>query len=63
MVTDKGLTSERAALVSSVAGFGLLTGRVSTGFLLDRYFGPRLAMYFSGGAALGILLILTMGRS
>ncbi len=58
MLTDRGMTAQTAALASSVAGSGLLAGRVGTGFLLDRYFGPRLAVCFSGGAALGILFLL-----
>jgi len=58
MLTDRGLTTQTAALASSVAGAGLLLGRVGSGFLLDRYFGPRLAVSFSIGAAVGILLLL-----
>jgi len=58
MLTDQGIAAQTAALASSVAGAGLLVGRVGTGFLLDRYFGPRLAMCFSGGAALGIVCLL-----
>ena len=58
MLTDRGITPQTAALASSVAGAGLLLGRGGSGFLLDRYFGPRLAVSFSIGAALGILLLL-----
>jgi MFS family permease len=58
MLTDRGITTQTAALASSVAGAGLLLGRVGSGFLLDRYFGPRLAVSFSIGAAIGILLLL-----
>lgn len=58
MLTDRGITAQTAAVASSVAGSGLLAGRVGTGFLLDRYFGPRLAVCFSGGAALGIVFLL-----
>jgi fucose permease len=59
MLSDQGITAQTAALASSIAGAGLLTGRVGTGFLLDRFFGPRLAIYFSSGAALGLILLLT----
>jgi len=59
MLTDGGISAQTAALASSVAGVGLLTGRVGTGFLLDRYFGPRVAIGFSAGAALGIALLLS----
>src|SRR5205823_11926216 len=58
MLTDAGISAQTAALASSAAGAGLLTGRVGTGLLLDRYFGPRIAICFSGGAAMGIVLLL-----
>jgi MFS family permease len=57
MLTDRGITAQTAALASSLAGGGLLLGRVGSGFLLDRYFGPRIAVCFASGAALGILLL------
>ena len=59
MLSDQGISAQTAALASSAAGAGLLTGRVGAGFLLDRFFGPRLAICFSSGAALGLILLLT----
>ena len=59
MLTDHGTTAQTAAFASSVAGGGLLAGRVGTGFFLDRFFGPRLAICISSSAALGIVLLLT----
>jgi|tagenome__1003787_1003787.scaffolds.fasta_scaffold20863871_2 MFS family permease len=58
MLSDEGFSAQAAALASSVAGSGLLVGRVGTGFLLDRFFGPRVAMCISAGGALGIVLLL-----
>jgi MFS family permease len=58
MLSDQGISASSAALASSLAGAGLLAGRVGTGFLLDRYFGPRIAIVFSAGAASGVLLLL-----
>ena len=58
MLTDRGISPQTAALASSVAGSGLLLGRAGTGFLLDRFFGPHLAVCFSSGTAVGILLLL-----
>jgi MFS family permease len=58
MLNDEGFSAQAAALASSVAGSGLLVGRVGTGFLLDRFFGPRVAMCISAGGALGVLLLL-----
>ena len=57
MLTDRGITAERAALASSLLGGALLIGRVASGYLLDRFFAPRVAMLFFGGAALGIGLL------
>lgn len=58
MLTDEGMSAQTAALASSMAGLGLLGGRVITGFLLDRYFGARVAMCFSASAVLGAVLLL-----
>jgi len=60
MLSDAGATARMAALASSFAGAGLLMGRVGTGFFLDRYSGPRIAVCFSAGAALGIIVLLTV---
>jgi MFS family permease len=57
MLTDQGMTAERAALASSLLGAGLLIGRVGSGYLLDRVFAPRVAMLFFGGAALGMVFL------
>jgi MFS family permease/ubiquinone/menaquinone biosynthesis C-methylase UbiE len=57
MLTDRGITPERAALASSLLGGALLIGRVGSGYLLDHFFAPRVAFVFFGGATLGILLL------
>jgi cyanate permease len=57
MLTDRGITAERAALASSLLGGALLIGRVGSGYSLDRFFAPRVAMFFFGGAALGMVLL------
>ena len=59
MLTDRGITAQTAALASSIAGAGLLLGRVVSGFLLDRFPGSRVAMCFASGAVVGILLLLS----
>jgi len=58
MLTDRGIAAQTAALASSIAGAGLLVGRVASGFFLDRYPGSRVAICFSSGAAAGVLLLL-----
>jgi len=57
MLTDRGATVQTAALGSSLMGVAVLMGRAGTGYLLDRFFAPRLAALFFGGAAFGIGLL------
>jgi MFS family permease len=57
LLTDRGVSAEGAAVASSIVGLALLTGRVGAGYLLDRFFAPRLAMVFFGSAAVGIALL------
>jgi MFS family permease len=54
MLNDQGVDLPTAALGSSVVGAAILLGRAGTGYLLDRFFAPRIAAAFFGGAALGI---------
>lgn len=57
LFTDGGATAERAALASSLVGLALLVGRIGCGYLLDRYFGGRVAMAVCVATALGIALL------
>jgi MFS family permease len=57
MLSDRGINPQTAALGSSLAGATILLGRVGTGYLLDRFFAPRVAAVFFGGAAIGIGLL------
>jgi len=59
MLTDRGISAEKAALASSLLGVALLLGRVFSGYLLDRFFGPHVAIFLFGGVACGILLLWT----
>ena len=59
MLTDRGISVERAAFASSLLGVALLIGRVFTGYFLDRFFGPYVAMLLFSGVAVGISLFLT----
>jgi MFS family permease len=43
LLTDRGITADHAALAVSVLGAASLTGRLVTGLLLDRFFGPRVS--------------------
>jgi MFS family permease len=57
MLTDRGGTAAQAALATSLLGLALLVGRLISGYSLDRFFAPRVAMVFFGAAALGISLL------
>jgi MFS family permease len=63
MLSDRGISPKAAALGSSVAGAAVLLGRVGTGYLLDRFFAPKVAAAFFGGAAVGICLLWTGGTA
>jgi MFS family permease len=62
LLTDRGVSAQAAAVAISVVGLAVLIGRVGTGYLLDRFFAPRLAAFFFCGAATGIGL-LTLGAA
>ena len=59
MLSDQGVSSNRVALATSFLGSALLIGRVCSGYLLDRFFAPRVAMCLFGAAACGIALLRT----
>jgi MFS family permease len=58
LLTDRGVSAQGAAMASSIVGIALLIGRVGTGYLLDRFFAPRLAAFFFFGASAGIGLLM-----
>jgi MFS family permease len=57
LLTDRGISQQQAAVVASALGFSSFTGRLITGPLLDRFFGPRVGFCVLGAAAAGILLL------
>jgi len=57
LLTDRGISAARAALAVSAMGAATLAGRWVTGYLLDRYFAPRVAFCLLSTAALGTLLL------
>jgi MFS family permease len=57
LLTDRGLTAGNAALCASVLGGSSLLGRVVVGWLLDRFFGPHVALVINLITALGIFLL------
>jgi MFS family permease len=63
LLSDRGVSSNRVALATSFLGGALLIGRVGSGYLLDRFFAPRVAMCLFGAAACGIALLKTDAAS
>ncbi|MCW5981250.1 MAG: MFS transporter [Bryobacteraceae bacterium] len=57
LLTDRGVNADRAALAVSVLGAASLAGRLVTGRLLDRYFGPKVSFVLLLGVAAGISLL------
>jgi predicted MFS family arabinose efflux permease len=57
LLTDRGISQQQAAVVASALGFSSFAGRLITGPLLDRFFGPRVGFCVLGAAAAGILLL------
>jgi len=57
LLTDRGIPAGRAALAASALGGATLVGRLFTGWLLDRYFAPRVAFCILTIAAAGTLIL------
>jgi predicted MFS family arabinose efflux permease len=63
LLTDRGVSAATAALAASVLGLASFCGRLLTGLLLDRFFGPRVGFCFLAAAAAGILLLANAGSA
>jgi MFS family permease len=57
LLTDRGITARGAALCASILGGSSVLGRIGTGWLLDRFFGARVAVIVNLATAAGILLL------
>jgi predicted MFS family arabinose efflux permease len=57
LLTDRGITAANAALAASAMGGAALAGRLFTGWLLDRFFAPRVSFCLLAIAALGTFLL------
>ena len=59
LLTDAGLTPQRAAFYAFVMGVGVTIGRASAGFLLDKFHAPYVAIGFLFGPILAYLYFLS----
>lgn len=57
LLTDRGVSAGGAALAVSVLGGSSLLGRLGTGWLLDRFFAPRVSFWLFALSALGVFLL------
>ena len=57
LLTDRGITARNAALCASMLGGSSLLGRIGVGWLLDRFFGARVAFAVNLTTAAGIFLL------
>jgi predicted MFS family arabinose efflux permease len=59
LLTDRGISAGTAALAASALGLASFCGRLFTGYLLDRFFAPRVGLALLVGTAAGIALLAT----
>jgi MFS family permease len=57
LLTDRGISARDAAVCASVLGGSSLVGRIGVGWLLDRFFGARVAFAVNLIAAAGLLVL------
>lgn len=57
LLTDAGLSPQRAGTVAGLVGVSLIVGRVATGALIDRIFAPRVAAVLFALAAVGCVAL------
>ena len=58
MLSDRGLGAAQAAVAASVMGGLTLAGRLATGWMLDRFFAPRVTALFFALATAGVGFLL-----
>jgi len=63
LLSDAGASPQRVALIITFLGMALLLGRLGTGFFLDRFFAPRVAMIVYIATACGIALLRVSATS
>jgi MFS family permease len=62
LLTDRGIMAKDAALCASLLGGSSLLGRIGVGWLLDRFFGARVAFVVCLISAGGIFLLARAGN-
>ena len=57
LMIDRGASPAQAATAQSLLGISLIFGRVLAGYLMDRFFAPRVALAFLLGPLVGLALL------
>jgi MFS family permease len=57
LLTDHGISGRQAALATSVFGAATIVGRVGNGYLVDRFFAPRVAGSLFAAGAIGLAML------
>lgn len=57
MLTDQGMPATQAAFAASTVGITVIIARVAIGYMIDRFFAPRVASLFFLASAAGIGLL------
>ena len=63
LLTDRGIAPSTAALAISILGVATLVGKLITGWLLDRFFAPRVSFALLAVAGLGIYVLSGAGSA
>lgn len=59
LLVGHGMTPKAAASVAAVEGITVFFSRIGIGYLIDRFFAPRVAMIFFSFSALGVAVLAT----
>ena len=59
MMTDRGMTPTNAALVQSTLGIAIVASRIIVGYLVDRFFAPKVAFFCFLTSACGVGILAT----
>jgi MFS family permease len=62
LLTDRGISMQRATAALSAAGLAMILGRMLAGYCLDKFFGPYVAVASVVGAMIGLGLLISPGR-
>ena len=57
LLTDAGVPGSSAAFAASLFGVAIVIGRIGNGYLVDRFFGPRVMAAVFGAAAVAVAIL------